>query len=169
MNVNVDSTSHSDSWVCSDATLSWSHGYTSTDSPHPTITVESWSADLDDAQHSSVPLVFPPTSEEEASASTIKPIYQPIGGSRVMTNAVQKMENADARRSTRRPMSQESILIVGYTVTSLNVSGNNGWWRITKLPAFAVEGSSLEFFAQAAKWYGSTARFKVTVYWVSTA
>jgi len=96
------------------------------------------------------------------------PVYHPIGGSRVMTNAAQKTENAVDRGSTTPPLSQESILIVGYTVTSLNVSGNNGWWRITKLPAFAVKGSPLEFFAQAAKWYGSTARFKVTVYWVST-
>jgi hypothetical protein len=166
--MNIDATSHRDSWVCSDTTLSWSHGYTTTDSPHPTITVESWSADLDDSQHSSVPLVFPPASEEVTPASTTMPAYQPMSGSRVMTKATQKTENAATRRITRRPLLQESILIVGYTVNSLNVSGNNGWWRITKLPAFAVKESSLEFFAQAAKWYGSTARFKVTVYWVST-
>lgn len=59
-----------DSWVCSDATPSWSHGYTTTDSPHPTITIESWSGDLDDVQHSSAPLVFPPPSESKQLIDT---------------------------------------------------------------------------------------------------
>ena len=63
----------------------------------------------------------------------------------------------------------QSIRIIGYSVTSQNLSGSNGWWRITKLPAFAVKGGKIEFFAQAAKWYGSKAKFEVTVYWVGTS
>ena len=99
------------------------------------------------------------------------PTHQHPSQSRIRSTAEQVGRRGPSSNDdgTSAPSSSfwDSVLVVGYTVTSLNTSGNNGWWRITKLPAFAVKGSTLEFFAQAAKWYGSSARYKVTVYWVS--
>ncbi|PVF95491.1 hypothetical protein CPB86DRAFT_763883 [Serendipita vermifera] len=129
-----------DSWVCSDLTKSWSYGYSSTESPHSTITIQTWTAALNDVQHSAAPLVFPPTTDN-TQPSTPDP--------------------AEAARLDYR--------IIGYTVTSQNTSGSNGWWRIAQLPKFGMLGRAIEFYAQAAKWYGSTAKFEVTVYWVGNS
>lgn len=149
----------------------WSYGYTSEEPPHPTITIQTWESDLDDTQHSAVPLVFPPSSFPLKSSRPITP-----------TPSYQSMEKI-FRINRKSPISGEldeslsvqhesysssplSIRIVGYSVTSLNTSGNNGWWRITSIPTFAVEGGTIGFFAQAAKWYGSKAKYKVKVYWI---
>ncbi|KAG8750709.1 hypothetical protein FRC14_000289 [Serendipita sp. 396] len=43
-----------DSWVCSDQTESWSHGFTTTDAPHPTITIQTWTSELRDVEHSAL-------------------------------------------------------------------------------------------------------------------
>ena len=46
----------SDSWVCSDSTPSWTFGYASTESPHPTlIKTHSWTANLNGRQHKGAP------------------------------------------------------------------------------------------------------------------
>lgn len=133
-----------DSWVCSDTTELWSYGYTHQESPHPTINIQTWTSELTDAQHSTSPLVFPPVS----------------------------MRHNSRRGSSEQPPPEQiynaASRIVGYTVSSGNLSGNNGWWRITKLPSFAVKGGTIEFFAQAAKWYGSAAKYQVTVFWVGS-
>jgi len=59
-----------------------------------------------------------------------------------------------------------SIYIIGYSVTSKNISGGNGWWRITKVDRFGIKDGQIEFWALAAKWYGSKALYDVQVWYI---
>ncbi len=59
-----------------------------------------------------------------------------------------------------------SIYIIGYTVTSRNISGGNGWWKITKMDKFGIKDGRIEFWALAAKWVGSKALYDVQVWYV---
>lgn len=160
-----------DSWVCSDTTPSWSYGYASDQSPHSTIKIQSWTEDLNDVEHSQIPLVFP------QSSSTSNP-SEPA-----LPNPTGPLLSKSIRRSKQETMDQSShsmsgngvsglegssIRVIGYYVKSQNTSGSNGWWRITKLPAFGVKGQPIEFFALAGKWYKSKSRFEVTVYYVES-
>jgi len=161
----------SDSWVCSDTTPSWTFGYASDESPHPTIKIHSWTADLDDARYSAIPLVFPPPSSSSKVSQPAPP--SPSGPSSLKeTTPLGRYSQTRIKPVSTRPSStyakrvNQSFRVIGYTIKSLNISGNNGWWRITKYPSFGVEGSSIEFFALAAKWMGSKAKYEVTVYWV---
>jgi len=163
-----------DSWVCSDTTPSWTFGYASNESPHPTIKVHSWTAELDDAQHSAVPLVFPPSRSSSKASLPVPPSPSvpsspeeaPTLGRYSQTRIKPFSSRPNSAYAKRVDVDKNSIRVVGYSVTSLNTAGGNGWWRITKLPSFGVEGTPIEFFAAAAHWAGSQAKYEVTVYWV---
>jgi hypothetical protein len=58
-----------------------------------------------------------------------------------------------------------SIYIIGYSVKSKNISSNNGWWKISRLDRFGIKDGRIEFWAMAAKWYSSKARFDVQVWY----
>ncbi|KIM22523.1 hypothetical protein M408DRAFT_332893, partial [Serendipita vermifera MAFF 305830] len=149
-----------DSWVCSDSTPAWSYGYTSTNAPHPSINIQTWISDMDDVQHSTAPLIFPPIFDSAESYAQSQVTLKGRG--------LMPMENKDVPSRGSMildPSIRNSMRIVGYTVKSLNTGGHNGWWRISKPPAFGVEGGTLEFFAVAGKLYRNSARFKVMVYW----
>lgn len=68
------------------------------------------------------------------------------------------------QRPTPKP-TNDSIYIIGYTVTSRNISGNNGWWKITKMDRFGVKDGRIEFWALASKWYGSKSLYDVQVWY----
>lgn len=147
-----------DSWVCSDDTPYWSFGYTSTDAPHPSIKIQTWISDLDNVQHSNSPLIFPPTFDFTESDA----------GSEVTLKDHEQMPMETESVSSRDSIiSDSSARIVGYTVKSLDTSRHNGWWRLSKPPAFGVEGGTLEFFAVPGGWFGNSARYKVMVYWAT--
>jgi hypothetical protein len=147
----------SDAWVCSDSTPSWTFGYGSTESPHPTIKIHSWTAYLNAEQHSSIPLVFPPRFSSSNASQPAPPT--PLG-----QNEATSLGRYSPNPTFAINADQDSIRVIGYTINSLSTGHNNGWWRITKLPSFGVEGTPIEFFAKAALW--EQARYDVTVYWI---
>ena len=69
-------------------------------------------------------------------------------------------------RRTTPTTTDASIYIVGYSVTSRNISGNNGWWKITKMDLFGIKDGRIEFWALAAKWYGSKSLYEVQVWYI---
>ena len=166
--------------MCSDTTRSWSYGYVSERTPHPTITIKTWSAQLNDVQHSATPLVFPPPlppspssiayprrySErrysEEVTLQPDSPSHpSPPGPNPFFTQPI-----GVPQRTLPKPKDDGSVYIIGYTVTSRNISGNNGWWKITKIDGFGIKDGRIEFWALAAKWMGSKSLYDVQVWYV---
>ena len=160
--------------MCSDTTHSWSYGYVSGRSPHPVVTIKTWTAELTDAEHSAIPLVFPPSASQEHSlplSSTYLPSYSEITSPEVVlqpgspTRPGSLVQHPDDSRRVMLTIEDASIYIIGYSVTSKNLSGGNGWWRITKMDRFGIKDGRIEFWALAAKWYGSKALYDVQVWY----
>jgi hypothetical protein len=175
--------SFSDSWVCSDTTRSWYYGYVSEQTPHPTINIKTWTAELSDAKHSASPLVFPtlviqdflpvppsphslsyPQSYSETTGSPLQP-DSPIHSSPLGPTPLLVQRTGVRWRAALTP-TDASIYIIGYAVTSENTSGNNGWWKITKMDRFGTKDGQIEFWALAAKWYGSKSLYDVKVWYI---
>ena len=164
--------------MCSDTTLSWSYGYVSGRSPHPAVTIKTWTAELTDAEHSAIPLVFPPSASQEHSLplySTYLPSYpeittspevvlRPGSPTRPSRPGLHVQHPGDSRRAMLTT-ADASIYIIGYNVTSKDTSGRNGWWRITKVDRFGIKDGQIEFWALAAKWYGRKALYDVQVWY----
>jgi len=68
------------------------------------------------------------------------------------------------QRTAPKP-TNDSIYIIGYTVMSRNISGNNGWWKITKMDRFGIKDGGIEFWALASKWYGRKSLHDVKVWY----
>jgi hypothetical protein len=69
------------------------------------------------------------------------------------------------RRPAPKPIN-DSIYIIGYTVTSRDTSGKNGWWKITKMEGFGIKDGRIEFWALAGRWYGRKSLYDVQVWYV---
>ena len=76
------------------------------------------------------------------------------------------LQRLDVLQHTVPKPTDDSIYIIGYNVTSRNISGNNGWWKITKMDGFGIKDGCIEFWALAAKWYGSKALYDVQVWYI---
>ena len=169
----------SDSWVCSDTTQSWSYGYVTERAPHPTITIKTWTAELSNVHHSATPLVFPPPvppsppslayprrySEMRDSAEVGLPPDSPTHPPPLSRTPLFVQRIGVAQRTVPKPK-DDSIYIIGYNVTSRNISGNNGWWKITKMDGFGIEDGRIEFWASAARWYRRKALYDVQVWYI---
>jgi len=162
--------SFSDSWVCSDTTRSWSYGYVAERTPHPTITIKTWTAELSNVQHSATPLVFPPP---------VPPPPPSLAHSRRYSSEMRDSAEVTPQDSPTHPSphigfpqrtvpkpKDNSIYIIGYSVTSRNISGSNGWWKITKMDKFGIKDGRIEFWALASKWYRSKSLFEVQVWYI---
>lgn len=170
--------------MCSDTTWSWHYGYVSERTPHTVITIKTWKAELTGAEHSAIPLVFPPSASQDPSAVPPPPPSStyPLGYSDMTTPPEVALrpdsithpssppgllvQRTDDPRRTISTTADASIYIIGYSVTSKNISGGNGWWRITKVDRFGIKDGQIEFWALAAKWYGSKALYDVQVWYI---
>lgn len=173
--------------MCADTTRSWSYGYVAERTPHPTITIKTWTAELSDVQHSATPLVFPPSVIQDFSPVPPSPpaLAYPRSYSEMKGSGPEVTLQPDSPAHPSLPGStpfvvqrinllqhtvpkptDDPIYIIGYTVTSRNISGNNGWWKITKMDRFGIKDGRIEFWALAAKWYGSKALYDVQVWYI---
>jgi hypothetical protein len=172
--------------VCSDTTRSWSYGYVSERTPHSTINIKTWTAELSDAEHSANPLVFPTSVIQDFLPVLPSPhsLSYPQGHSE-MTDSPEVdlqpdspihssppeptpllVQRTAVRRCTTLTPTGASIYIIGYTVTSKNISGHNGWWKITNMDRFGIKDGRIEFWALAARWYRRKALYDVKVWYV---
>ena len=160
--------------MCSDTTRSWSYGYVTERTPHPTITIKTWTAQLSDVEHSASPLVFPPPVPPSPPSLAYPRRYSDISDSAEVAlqpdpptpNPFFAQHIGVPQRTVPKPKDDHSIYIIGYTVTSRNISGNNGWWKITKMDRFGIKDGRIEFWALAAKWMGSKSLYDVQVWYV---
>ena len=164
----------------------WSYGYVSERTPHQNITIKTWTAELSDAQHSATPLVFPPPDIQKISP--IHPSPPPSAYPRGHSEKTESPEVALRPDSLTHPSSPgptpflvqsvgvlqrpaskptcDSIYIIGYSVTSRNTSGKNGWWKISKMDKFGIKDGRIEFWALADRWYRRKALYDVQVWYM---